>query len=144
MRKRARVCWFCAVLVAAFLAVPAIPAGGRQAQIAVLHVPELEAGVEPGPRGLLSLSLGEHRGAEIHPGDPHSPGQSALERERHVPASRGKVEDASGVGAAHRADQAMSPINVDSAAQDPVCEVVSAGYPAEHGIHRIGIRHVFW
>ena len=43
-RKRARVCWFCAVLVAAILAVPVIPTGGRQAQIAVLHVPELEAG----------------------------------------------------------------------------------------------------
>ena len=43
-RKRARVCWFCAVLVAAVLAVPVIPAAGRQAQIAVLHVPELEAG----------------------------------------------------------------------------------------------------
>jgi hypothetical protein len=43
-RKRATVCWFCAVLVAAVLAVPAIPAGGRQTQIAVLHVPELEAG----------------------------------------------------------------------------------------------------
>jgi hypothetical protein len=38
------VCWFCAVLVAAILAVPVIPTGGRQAQIAVLHVPELEAG----------------------------------------------------------------------------------------------------
>jgi hypothetical protein len=43
-RKGARVCWFCAVLVAAVLAVPVIPADGRQAQIAVLHVPEVEAG----------------------------------------------------------------------------------------------------
>jgi hypothetical protein len=32
------------VLVAAVLAVPVIPADGRQAQIAVLHVPEVEAG----------------------------------------------------------------------------------------------------
>ncbi|MGA3055859.1 MAG: hypothetical protein ABSD63_16765 [Candidatus Korobacteraceae bacterium] len=38
------VCWFCAVLVAAVLAVPVIPADGRQAEIAVLHVPELETG----------------------------------------------------------------------------------------------------
>ena len=45
---------------------------------------------------------------------------------------------------AHGADEANSPIDVDSAAQDPVRKVVPPGYPAEHGIHCIGIRHVFW
>ena len=43
-RNRSRICRFCAVLVAAVLAVPAVPADGRPAQIAVLHVPELDAG----------------------------------------------------------------------------------------------------
>ena len=38
------ICWFCGVLVVAVLAVPAIPADERQAQVAVLQVPELDAG----------------------------------------------------------------------------------------------------
>jgi hypothetical protein len=42
---RSAIWWLlCGVLVTPALAVPASPAGGRQAQIAVLHVPELDAG----------------------------------------------------------------------------------------------------
>jgi hypothetical protein len=39
------ICWLlCGALVAPALAVSAAPADGRQAQIDVLHVPELDAG----------------------------------------------------------------------------------------------------
>jgi hypothetical protein len=65
------ICWFCGVLVAAVLAVPAIPADGRQAQVAVLHVPELDAGFHL----LYELKPEEARAQfetwqKSHPGDP--------------------------------------------------------------------------
>jgi len=71
LRNRSRVCWFCAVLVAAALAVPAIPTDGRQVQIAVLHVPELDAGFHL----LYELKPEEARAQfeawqKSHPGDP--------------------------------------------------------------------------
>jgi hypothetical protein len=59
------------VLVAAVLAVPAIPADGRPAQIAVLHVPKLDAGFHL----LYELKPAEARAQfeawqKSHPGDP--------------------------------------------------------------------------
>jgi hypothetical protein len=71
LRNRSRVCWFCAVLVAAVLAVPAIPTDGRQVQIAVLHVPELDAGFHL----LYEFKPAEARAQfeawqKSHPGDP--------------------------------------------------------------------------
>jgi len=59
------------VLVAAALAVPAIPTDGRQVQIAVLHVPELDAGFHL----LYELKPEEARAQfeawqKSHPGDP--------------------------------------------------------------------------
>ena len=70
-RNRSRICRFCAVLVAAVLAVPAVPADGRPAQIAVLHVPELDAGFHL----LYELKPAEARAQfeawqKSHPGDP--------------------------------------------------------------------------
>jgi hypothetical protein len=70
-RNRSRTCRFCAVLVAAVLAVPAVPADGRPAQIAVLHVPELDAGFHL----LYELKPAEARAQfeawqKSHPGDP--------------------------------------------------------------------------
>jgi len=65
------ICWFCGVLVAAVLAVPAVRADERQAQVAVLHVPELDAGFHL----LYELKPAEARAQfeawqKSHPADP--------------------------------------------------------------------------
>ncbi len=64
-------CLICGVLVAPAFAVPAAPAGGRQAQIEVLHVPELDAGFDL----LYELKHAEARAQfeawqKSHPADP--------------------------------------------------------------------------
>ena len=61
----------CGVLVTPALVVPATTAGGRQAQIAVLHVPELDGGF----RLLYELKPGEARAQfdvwqKFHPAEP--------------------------------------------------------------------------
>jgi hypothetical protein len=69
---RSTIWWLlCGVLVTPALAVPATPAGGRQAQIAVLHVPELDAGFHL----LYELKTEEARAQfdawqKSHPADP--------------------------------------------------------------------------
>ena len=71
-RIRSVICWLlCGALVAPALAVPATQADGRQAQIAVLHEPELDAGF----RLLYELKPAEARAQfeawqKSHPEDP--------------------------------------------------------------------------
>jgi len=72
LRIRSVICWLlCGALVALAVVVPATPAGGRQAQIAVLHEPELDAGF----RLLYELKPAEARAQfeawqKSHPEDP--------------------------------------------------------------------------
>jgi hypothetical protein len=72
LRIRSVICWLlCGALVAPALAVPATQADGRQAQIEVLHVPELDAGFHL----LYELKLEEARAQfeawqKSHPADP--------------------------------------------------------------------------
>jgi hypothetical protein len=88
--------------------------------------------------GMFGRGALEHGEAEVGAERGFGVGAMALEGEQDVAAASGKIEDARGFLRGDGADKAPAPVEIESAAEDVVHEVVAGGDASEHGADGTG------